>query len=47
MTSIHAEQIQVTTHVMFRHAAALGALLDMKPVSAKNFTNLIRTPVVG
>jgi hypothetical protein len=32
---------------MFLHTAPLGALLDMKPVCAKNFTNVIRTPAVG
>jgi hypothetical protein len=43
MTSIHAEQIQVTTHVMILHAAALGTSQDKKPVSANNVTNLFFT----
>jgi hypothetical protein len=32
---------------MLLATAALGALLDMKPASAKNFTNLFFTPAVG
>jgi hypothetical protein len=32
---------------MFLGTAALGTLLDMKPASAKNFTNLFFTPAVG
>jgi ABC-type maltose transport system permease subunit len=39
-------QIQVITHIMFPHAVALGALLDLKPVSTKKFTKLILTPAV-
>jgi hypothetical protein len=32
---------------MFLHTAAVAALLDMKPATAKNFTNLILTLTVG
>jgi len=39
--------MQVIIHVTFLGTAALGALLDMKPVFTKNYTYLLFTPIVG
>jgi hypothetical protein len=43
ITTLNAVKKHIITHAMLLAAVALGALLDMKPASANNFTNLIFT----
>jgi hypothetical protein len=47
LSSLAVEIQDITPHIMFLGTAALGALLDIKPASDKDFTNLIFTPTLG
>jgi hypothetical protein len=47
MATINAAKKNIITHIMLLATAALLALLDMKPASAKDFTKLFFILAVG